>query len=230
MASLADLLKQRVVNTSSMPVNVNNNIGMGYRGYLDPSNYKVTTRSGIVPPSIASRDMSVGFLKSPVVDTTGNILNFLTNKIARPTYNTFAETVNPAIENVAEALGYDRKNFFPFMGTQDIDFVKDQTTSIPQKPSEELTAEIAVFRTGLVSVLLVRVSVPANVAKSLSDNAVLNSAVVPVRVLLLRSIDLFDKVTVPEVTNAFVDCCEGGRIALSLAMLSSSITGLAGFV
>ena len=45
MASLADLFKQRVVNTSSMPVNVNNNIGMGYRGYLDPNNYKVTTRS-----------------------------------------------------------------------------------------------------------------------------------------------------------------------------------------
>ena len=142
MASLADLLKQRVVNTSSMPVNVNNNIGMGYRGYLDPSNYKVTTRSGIVPPSVASRDMSVGFLKSPVVDTTGNILNFLTNKIARPTYNTFAETVNPAIENVAEAFGYDTKNFFPFMGTQDIDFVKDQTTTIPQTQAEQLTADI----------------------------------------------------------------------------------------
>ena len=46
MATLADILKQRVVNTSSMPVNVNNNIGMGYRSYLDPSNYKVTTRTG----------------------------------------------------------------------------------------------------------------------------------------------------------------------------------------
>lgn len=142
MASLADLLKQRVVNTSSMPVNVNNNIGMGYRGNLDPNNYKVTTRSGIIPPSIASRDMSVGFLKSPVVDTTGNILNFLTNKIIRPSYNTFAETVNPGIENVAEAFGYDRKNFFPFMGTQDIDFVKDQTTTIPQTQAEQLTADI----------------------------------------------------------------------------------------
>lgn len=142
MASLADLLKQRVVNTSSMPVNVNNNIGMGYRGNLDPSNYKVTTRSGIVPPSIASRDMSVGFLNSPVVDTTGDILNFLTNKIARPSYNTFAQTVNPVIENVAEAFGSDTKNFFPFMGRQDIDFVKDQTTSIPQTQIEQLTADI----------------------------------------------------------------------------------------
>ncbi len=142
MTSLADLLKQRVVNTNSMPVNVNNNIGMGYRGNLDPNNYKVTTRSNIIPPSIASRDMSVGFLNSPVVDTTGNILNFLTNKIARPSYNTFAETVNPAIENLAGALGYDKKNLFPFMGEQNIDFVEDQTTSIPQKPSEQLTADI----------------------------------------------------------------------------------------
>ncbi len=142
MASLADLYKQRVVNTSSMPVNVNNNIGMGYRGNLDPSNYKVTTRSGIVPPSIASRDMSVGFLNSPVVDTTGDILNFLTNKIARPSYNTFAQTVNPVIENVAEAFGSDTKNFFPFMGRQDIDFVKDQTTTIPQTQIEQLTADI----------------------------------------------------------------------------------------
>ena len=48
--------------------------------------------------------------------------------------------------------------------------------------------------------------------------------------LLLRSIDLFDKVTVPEVTNAFVDCCEGGRIAESEDISSSSITGVAGFV
>lgn len=142
MATLADLLKQRVVNTSSMPTNVNNNIGMGYRGNLDPNNYKVTTRSNIIPPSIASRDMSVGFLNSPVVDTTGNILNFLTNKIARPSYNTFAQTVNPAIENLAGALGYDKKNFFPFMGEQNIDFVEEQTTSIPQKPSEQLTTDI----------------------------------------------------------------------------------------
>lgn len=96
------------------------------------------------------------------------------------------------------------------------------SVSVPVFEIEEIT--------GVVSVLFVSVSDPANVAKSLSDNAVLNSAVVPVRVLLLRSIDLFDKVTVPEVTNAFVDCCEGGRIALSLAMLSSSTTGLAGFV
>ena len=90
--------------------------------------------------------------------------------------------------------------------------------------------EIAVLRTGLVKVLLVRVSVPANVAKSLSDNAVLNSAVVPVRVFVLRSIDLFDRVTVPEVTNAFVDCCEGGRIAESEDISSSSTTGVAGLL
>jgi len=40
--------------------------------------------------------------------------------------------------------------------------------------------------------------VPANVAKSLSVNAVLNSAVVPVKVLSVRSIDLFVRVETAE--------------------------------
>jgi len=51
--------------------------------------------------------------------------------------------------------------------------------------------------TGLVKVLFVRVSVPASVAKSLSVNAVLNSAVVPVIVLTLNAIDLLVKVWLP---------------------------------
>ena len=41
---------------------------------------------------------------------------------------------------------------------------------------------------------------------------------------------VLDKVTVPEVTNAFVDCCEGGRIAESEDISSSSTTGVAGLL
>ena len=49
---------------------------------------------------------------------------------------------------------------------------------------------------GVVKVLLIKVSVPASVAKSPSVRAVLNSAIVPVRVLLARSMDLLVKVSV----------------------------------
>ena len=55
------------------------------------------------------------------------------------------------------------------------------------------------FETVLLSastVLLVSVSVPASVAKSSSLKAVLNSAVVPLRVLSVRSIDLLVSVWV----------------------------------
>ena len=55
------------------------------------------------------------------------------------------------------------------------------------------------FTLGLVRVLLVRVSAPVNVAKLSSDNAVLNSEVVPDIVFEARLIVLFVKVCVSEV-------------------------------
>jgi hypothetical protein len=55
---------------------------------------------------------------------------------------------------------------------------------------------VAVFITGLVKVLLVSVSAPARVAKSACWSAVLNSARVPVNVLLARLNDLFVNVSV----------------------------------
>ena len=52
---------------------------------------------------------------------------------------------------------------------------------------------------GAVNVLLLKVSVPANEAKSASDTAELNSASVPVIVFVVKEIDLFVNVFVDEI-------------------------------
>ena len=49
---------------------------------------------------------------------------------------------------------------------------------------------------GVVNVLFVNVSVPVNETKLSSDNAVLNSANVPVMVFVVSETDLFDNVSV----------------------------------
>jgi len=57
---------------------------------------------------------------------------------------------------------------------------------------------IVIVFEALLIVLLVKVSVPARVAKEPSLNAELNSAVVPLKVLFVKLIDLLVNVSVPE--------------------------------
>ena len=54
---------------------------------------------------------------------------------------------------------------------------------------------------GAVNVLLLKVSVPANEAKSASDTAELNSASVPVIVFVVKEIDLFVNVLEDEIVG-----------------------------
>ena len=75
--------------------------------------------------------------------------------------------------------------------------------------------ETPVFKTGLVSVLLVKVCVAANPAKLSSCKAVLNSAKEPDIVLLPKSIDLLVSVE-PVASNTIVPVALGKVIVLSV--------------
>ena len=74
---------------------------------------------------------------------------------------------------------------------------------------------------------MIKVSVPASVAKSPSVRAVLNSAMVPVRVLLPRSIDLLVRVSEVSIPTSVVSAL--GRVTV-LAPLFESILLISGVV
>ena len=81
----------------------------------------------------------------------------------------------------------DVESTIPLTGSP-VAFVKVPDDGVPSA---------GVVNVGLVSVLFVRVSVPVRVTKLSSLRAVLNSAVVPLRVLLVSEIVLLVSVSLP---------------------------------
>ena len=140
MTTLAEILSKRVSYTPTDPINVNNNISMGYRPNLD---FRMGgTRSGLFPPS-RSMIGGQGFSKSPLLEDVSNVAESIYNQAIVPTYNTIARNVDPFLMGFKSYLGGDSS---PVMGTleeKDINLTnKKTTTDQPQTITQELTTGI----------------------------------------------------------------------------------------
>ena len=140
MTTLAEILSKRVSYTPTDPINVNNNISMGYRPNLD---FRMGgTRSGLFPPS-RSMIGGQGFSKSPLLEDVSNVSESIYNQAIVPTYNTIARNVDPFLMGFKSYLGGDSS---PVMGTleeKDINLTnKKTTTDQPQTITQELTTGI----------------------------------------------------------------------------------------
>ena len=140
MTTLAEILSRRVSYTPTDPINVNNNISMGYRPNLD---FRMGgTRSGLFPPS-RSMIGGQGFSKSPFLEDVSNVSESIYNEALVPTYNTISQKIDPIFMSLKSYFGGDSS---PVMGTikeKDINLTnKKTTTDIPQTLTEQIQADI----------------------------------------------------------------------------------------
>ena len=140
MTTLADILKQRVSYTPTNPINVNNNMSIGYRSNLDPR--MGGTRSGLFPPS-RSMIGGQGFGKSQFLDDVSNVSESIYNEALVPTYNTIAQKIDPVLMGIKGYFGGDTS---PVLGTieeKDINLTnKKTTTDQPQTITQQIQADI----------------------------------------------------------------------------------------
>tara|TARA_Y100000592_G_scaffold99470_1_gene175640 strand:+ start:1256 stop:3037 length:1782 start_codon:yes stop_codon:yes gene_type:complete len=140
MTTLAEILSRRVSYTPTDPINVNNNISVGYRSNLDPR--MGGTRSGLFPPS-RSMIGGQGFSKSPFLEDVSNVSESIYNEALVPTYNTISQKIDPIFMSLKSYFGGDSS---PVMGTikeKDINLTnKKTTTDIPQTLTEQIQADI----------------------------------------------------------------------------------------
>jgi hypothetical protein len=140
MTTLADIYKQRVSYTPTDPINVNNNISMGYRPNLD---FRMGgTRSGLFPPS-RSMIGGQGFSKSPFLEDVSNVAESIYNQAIVPTYNTIAKNVDPFLMGFKSYLGGDTSPVLGTLDNVDINLTgKKTTTEQPQTLTQEIQSDI----------------------------------------------------------------------------------------
>lgn len=136
----SNIIKSRAGYIPTNPVNVNNNISMGYRPNLD---FRMGgTRSGLFPPS-RSMIGGQGFSKSPFLEDVSNVSESIYNEALVPTYNTISKKIDPIFMGIKSYLGGDSS---PVMGTiekKDFNLTnKKTTTDQPQTLTEEIQADI----------------------------------------------------------------------------------------